>query len=88
MPNDLTPDERRRLHQTAERLAVQLRREALQEFPALPCAGGFVCRSRPWLRRLAVFSKGCVIESIHPHPGADPWPGDVSSVGCLATQTD
>ncbi|CAN7601725.1 hypothetical protein LJR129_004500 [Acidovorax sp. LjRoot129] len=33
MPNDLTPDERRRLHQTAERLAVQLRREALQEFP-------------------------------------------------------
>lgn len=44
MPNDLTPDERRRLHQTAERLAVQLRREALQEFP-----GAAMC----WLRQMA-----------------------------------
>ncbi|RZJ09801.1 MAG: hypothetical protein EON50_16535 [Acidovorax sp.] len=43
MPNDLTPDECQRLHQTAERLAVQLRREAVQAFP------GVVLR---WLQRM------------------------------------
>ena len=43
MPHDITPAESLRLHQDAERLARQLRRKALRDFPdaatrALACA--------------------------------------------------